>query len=150
MLNSNTNFIITTQKTFTRVFFHLNNVDSFTIGSKILFTPTGGRFCVENSLYYLDLCHANPAYHKLMTFHLLKTVNQSKASRNCLRKICHLWGKRYFAAFGPFKQLVWVYTHKKGLIYFEQKHFKHNCWQKFTKYTTKQHINASTAYLFRI
>ena len=32
------------------------------IGSKIPFTPKGGRFCKENFLRHLDLCYVNPAY----------------------------------------------------------------------------------------
>ena len=42
----------------------------------------------------------NPAYHKLETFLLIKALNQSEASRKSFRKICHLWGKGYFAAVG--------------------------------------------------
>ena len=41
------------------------------IGSKISFTPKGGRFCEENFLRYLDFCYVNPVYHKLKTFPLL-------------------------------------------------------------------------------
>ena len=63
-----------------------------TIGIKIPFTPKGGRFCEEFFLHYLDLCYVDHAIHKL------KTANQSEASRNWFLKICHHWGKGYFAA----------------------------------------------------
>ena len=76
-----------------------------TIGSKIPFTPKCGTFCGQNFLRYLDLYYVNPADHKLETFPLLQAVNQSEASRNCFRKICHLWGKGYFAAVGTYEYL---------------------------------------------
>ena len=60
----------------------------------------GADFLEKNFLRHLDLCYVNPAHHKLKTFSLLKTMNQSEASRNCSYKICHLWGKGYFAAVG--------------------------------------------------
>ena len=42
-----------------------------TNGSKISFTPKGGRFCEDNFLRYLGLCYVNPTHHKLKTSPLL-------------------------------------------------------------------------------
>ena len=70
--------------------------------SKIPFTFKGFRFFEKNFLRYLNLCYVNPANDKLKIFPLLLAVNQPEGSRNCFRKICHLWSKGYFADAGTY------------------------------------------------
>ena len=53
-------------------------------------------------------------YHKLKTFPLLLAVNQSEASRNCIRKIYHPWGNGYFAAACT---LSCIFKHEKNQQY---------------------------------
>ena len=38
------------------------NISLSNIGSKIPFTPKGGRFYAQNYLGYLDLCYVNSSY----------------------------------------------------------------------------------------
>ena len=49
-----------------------------TIGSKIPFTPKGGRFCEENHLCYLDLCYVSHSYHKFKTSPLYRLWTYQK------------------------------------------------------------------------
>ena len=65
------------------------------IGSEKPFTPNRGRFCVENSLRYLDSCYVDPPTTKNKDLPSIK-----ETLGNCFLKIWHFLGTGYFAAVG--------------------------------------------------